>query len=135
MHLAKCALNACETSWNSTATAPGNQIFHLFFFFFVCLVGGFRPTLEFFTHFETSPLPAKSCKCWPKLGNYDQGAVRIHNYCYTRHMFLMVISDNPWHSHLMTSVRQWSCYYVFLRLRYVPAGIRTPNLPLASRTL
>ena len=30
---------------------------------------------------------------------------------------------------------QWSCHYLFLRLRYVAAGIRTPNLPLAGRTL
>ena len=28
----------------------------------VCLFGVYRPTQEFFTHMETSPLPAKGCK-------------------------------------------------------------------------
>ena len=27
-----------------------------------------------------------------------------------------VISKDPWHSHLLPSVSQWSCYYLFLRL-------------------
>ena len=48
---------------------------------------------------------------------------------------IMVISEDPWHSHLMPSVWQWSYHYFFLRLRSVPNGILTPNLPLAGRTL
>ena len=32
-------------------------------------------------------------------------------------------------------VEQWSCHYLFLRLRTVAAGIRTPNFPLARRKL
>ena len=53
----------------------------------------------------------------------------------TGHAFIMVICEDPWHSHLMSSVWQWSCYYLFYRLRSVRAGIRKPNLPLAGRTL
>ena len=34
----------------------------LFICLFVCLFGGFRPTWEFFTHMESSPLPVKGCK-------------------------------------------------------------------------
>ena len=34
---------------------------------------------------------------------------------------------------LLPSVCQWSCHYLFLRLRYVAAGIRTPNLSHASQ--
>ena len=30
---------------------------------------------------------------------------------------MMVISDDPWHSHLLPSVWQWSCHYLFLRLK------------------
>ena len=37
--------------------------------------------------------------------------------------------------HLFPSVLQWSCHYVFLRLRSVVAEIRTLSLPLARRTL
>ena len=36
---------------------------------------------------------------------------------------------------IMPSVWQWDCPYLFLRLSSVAAGIRTPNLPLARRTL
>ena len=38
----------------------------------------------------------------------------------------MVLSQDPWHSHLLRSVWQWSCHYLFLRLRSVPTGDRTP---------
>ena len=44
--------------------------------------------------------------------------------------FSMVISEDPWHSHLFPSVWQRSCHYLFLRLRTVAPGILTPNLPL-----
>ena len=44
-------------------------------------------------------------------------------------------SEYPWHSHLLPNIWQWSCHYLFLRHRFFAAGIRTPNLPLAGRTL
>ena len=47
----------------------------------------------------------------------------------------MVISDYPWHLHLLPSLFQWSCHYLFLWLGSVAAGNRTPNLPLAGPTL
>ena len=34
--------------------------------------------------------------------------------------------ENPWHSYLLLSVKQWNCHYLFLRLRSVASGIRTP---------
>ena len=37
---------------------------------FICLFGVFRPTREFFTHFGTSPLPVKGCKCLLMLGTF-----------------------------------------------------------------
>ena len=55
-----------------------------------------------------------------------------HTYCDTGFPFIMVISEEPWYSHLLPSVLQWSCHYLFLRVRSVEAGIRTPNLPLAG---
>ena len=58
-----------------------------------------------------------------------------HNYCDTGHPFIMVISEDPWYSHLLPCVWQWSCHYLFLRLRSVEAGIRTPNLALSGPTL
>ena len=45
------------------------------------------------------------------------------------HPFMMVIFEDPLHSHLLPSVWQWSWHYLFLRLRSVAAEIRAPNLP------
>ena len=57
----------------------------------------------------------------------SEGSLACHTYCDTGHPFIMVISEDPWHSHLLLSVWQWSCHYLFLRLRSVAAGIRTPK--------
>ena len=64
---------------------------------------------------------------WP-LSSED--SLACHTYSDTGHPFIMVI-----HSHLLQSVWQYSCDYLFLRLRSVAAGIPSPNLPLAERTL
>ena len=79
---------------------------------FVYMLGLFRPTRAFFTYLETSPLPVKDCKFWPILGTYGHWVVRVLK-CDTGHLFIMVISEDPWHSHLMPSVWQWSCHYLF----------------------
>ena len=39
--------------------------------------GVYRPTREFFTDMETSPLPVKGCKFWPMLGTHGHWAVRF----------------------------------------------------------
>ena len=71
---------------------------------------------------------------WP-LSSDTEGSLACHTYCDKGHPFINDITGDPWHSHLLRSVWQWSCHYLFLRLRSVDAGIRTPNLPLARRTL
>ena len=40
------------------------------------------------------------------------------------------ISEDPWHSHLMTRVWQWSCHY---RRKFVPTVIEANALPLCQR--
>ena len=45
--------------------------------FFVCLFGVFRPTQEYFTNMEKSPLPMEGCKLWPMLGTYGRRSVRL----------------------------------------------------------
>ena len=47
---------------------------------------------------------------WPLS---SEGSLACHTYYDTGHPFIMVISEDPWHSHLMSSVWQWSCYYLF----------------------
>ena len=54
-----------------------------------------------FTHIETSLLPVKGCKFWPMLGSWSwplssEGSLMCHTY--------LVISEDPWHSHLLSSV-------------------------------
>ena len=102
-------------------------------FSFVWLFGAYRLTLEFFTHMEKSPLPVKGCKFWLMLGIYGQqwGLFSVP-HCNTGHPFIMVISEHPWHLHLLLSVWPWSCPNLFLRLRSVAAGIQTPNLPFCE---
>ena len=81
---------ACSPKWSIT-------LFNLSVCLFVC------PTREFFTHLETSPLPVKGCKFWPVLDT-SEGSLACHSYCDTRNPFIMINSENPWHSHLMPSV-------------------------------
>ena len=39
-----------------------------------------------------------------------------HNFCDMGLPFIMVISADPWHLHLLPSIWQSSCHYLFLRL-------------------
>ena len=43
----------------------------------------------------------------------SEGSLACHAYCDTGHPFEMVISEDPWHSHLLLSVWQWSCHFQF----------------------
>ena len=73
--------------------------------FFVCFWGFFRPTREFFTDMETSPLPMKGCNFLTLFGIHDHWAVRVRlcvtPYCDTGNPSKMVISEDPWHSNLL----------------------------------
>ena len=64
---------------------------------------------------------------WPLS---SEGCLACHTYSVT---LIMVISEDPWHSHPLSKTKQWS-YYQFLRFGSFAAGIRTPNLPLAGPT-
>ena len=58
----------------------------------------------------------------------SEGSWACHTNCDTGHPFIMVIAEDPWHSHLMPSVKQWSCHYLFLRLGSVAPSIRSQAL-------
>ena len=68
---------------------------------------------------------------WPLS---TEGSLACHTYWDTGHPFIMAISEDPWNSHLLPSVWQWSCHYLFIRLRNVGARIRTPNRALGGLT-
>ena len=86
---------------------------------FVCLIGVYRPTRDF-------SLTWRRLHCRWRAANFDLCSAllaieRCHTHCDTG---LLVISEDPWHSHLLPSVWQWSCHYLFLRLRSVSTGDR-----------
>ena len=60
---------------------------------------------------------------WPLS---SEGSNTCHTYCDTSLPLIMVISEDPWHSHLLPSVWHWSCLYLFLRLKFVATTDRTP---------
>ena len=49
---------------------------------------------------------------WPLS---SEGSLACHIYCDKGGPFIMVISEDSWHSHLLPSVWQWSCHNLFLR--------------------
>ena len=105
---------------------------------FVCIFVASFPSLEFFTHMETTSSPVQGCEFWPMLGTNDHWAVRplaCHTCCDTGHPFFMVISENPWHSHLSQAFGQRSCHYLFWRLSSVAAWIRSLSLLHARQTI
>ena len=69
---------------------------------------------------------------WPLT---SEGFLVCHTHCDTEHLFILVIFEDPWQSHLLSSVWQRNCHYLFLRLRSVASGIRTPSVLHARRTL
>ena len=46
----------------------------------------------------------------------------------------MISSEDTWLSHLLSSVWQWSCQYLFSWRRSIVAGIQTTNIPHAMQT-
>ena len=58
-----------------------------------------------------------------------------HPNCDTGYQFIVVISEDPWHSQLSPSVWQRSCYYFFVRLRSFAAGIRTQPYAFGTNVL
>ena len=68
----------------------------------------FRPTREVFKHIDMSSLRVKSCKylCSALITIVNKWFLACHTYCDTGHSFIMVISEDPWHSHLLPGIWQ-----------------------------
>ena len=78
-------------------------VFVSFTCLFACLFWDYRLTREFLIYMETSPSPVKGCKFWLMLGTHEwplssEGSSACHTYCDIGHPFIMVISDDPWHT-------------------------------------
>ena len=106
-------------------------------FLFVCLE--FIVPLENFHSYGDATIAGEGLQIltyarhsWPLS---TEGSLTRHTQCDTGLPFIMVISEDSLHLHLLPSVWQWSCHYLFLRLRSVSTGHRTPDLPHARLTL
>ena len=99
-------------------------------------VWGFTPHSRFFLSFGNVTIASEGLQILTYALHLwhlsSEGSLVCHTYCDSGHPFIMVFSEDPSHSHLMPSVWQWTCHYLFLR---VATGIWTPNLPLAGRKL
>ena len=123
-------------------TASKIMLEKMFVCMFVCLLvclGFFVPfEREFFTDMgstitsEGLQILTNARHLWSLSSDCS---LACHTYFDTGHPFIMFISKDMCHSHPFPNIWQWSCYYLFLRLRSVAAGIRTPYLPLAGQTL
>ena len=104
---------------------------------FVCLfVGGLSSHSRIFHSYggvtiadEGMDILTYARHSWPLS---SECSLPCHTHCDTAHPFIMVISEDPWQSHLFKSVKEWSCHHLFL-FRPVAAEIRTANLPLACK--
>ena len=113
-------------SWNSLNFKACLKTYTLFVCLFFCE--------EFILPLENFSLIWRRHLCRWKATKFDlssalmacEGSLRCHIHCDTGLPFIIVISEDPWHSHLFPSFWQWSCHYLFLRLRSVATGDRTP---------
>ena len=72
---------------------------------------------------------------WPMS---SEGSLRCHIYCDTGHPFILVISEDSWHSHLIPSAWQLNCHYLFYDLglsSHAHDKGSNPDLPHARCTL
>ena len=87
------------------------------------------PLENFFTHMQTIAgeglqILTYTRHSWPLS---SEGSLTCHTCCDTGLPFIMVISEDPLHSHLLPSVWQWSYHILFLRLGFVATRHRTPK--------
>ena len=69
---------------------------------------------------------------WPLS---SESSLACHTYCDTGQPFIMIISKDPWHSHLLPNVWQWSCHYLFQRLFRPGIKPRSPACQLNALPL
>ena len=116
----------------------------VFFFFFVFLGwggggGGGSLHLRIFHSYGDVTITGKGLliltfarHSWPLR---SEGSLTCHTYCDTGQPFIMIISEDPWHSHLLPSVWQWRCHYLSLTTWASPDQESNSDLLYARQTL
>ena len=78
--------------------------------FQVCLFVVLRLIREFFTYIKTSPRETNFDLCLTLMAIEQRG---LFSVSHLLHPFILVISEDPWHSHLLPSALQLRCHYLF----------------------
>ena len=84
------------------------------YFCICCLYVVCRPSRQLLTYTETSPMPMSGCRVRPMLGAYGHWVVRVLTRVTPTtpwESYFKVISEIPWHPHLLPCVWQWNCHY------------------------
>ena len=127
------ANDACFSLEASKRKIRPYYIYSSFVCFFVCL--------WFFVQSENFSLIWRRHNYWWKAANFDlcSALIAIEQWRFFSVPHLL------WHGASSPRTRDthtnwsaflyWSCQYLFLRLRFVTSGIRTPNIQLAGCTL
>ena len=81
----------------------------------VCLFGVFSSQSRIFHPFGDNTINGEGLQIltyarhsWPVS---SEGSLVCQTYCDTGHPFIMLTSEDTWHSHLMPDVWQWMCHY------------------------
>ena len=93
--------------------------------------------LKFIVPLENFSLIWRRHHCRWRAANFDfdswplssEGSLTCHTHCDTGLPSIMVISEDPWLSHLMLSVWHWSCHYLWKcceKTEVRATGDRTP---------
>ena len=84
---------------------------------YIMLIWNFSSNSRNFRSFGNVPIAGEGMQIftyarhlWP-LSSED--SLSYHSYCETGHPFILVISEDQWHSHLMPTAWQWSRHYLF----------------------
>ena len=94
---------------NIQISASLKKLFVCFFVFFVPL-SSFHSFGDITIAGEGLQILIHARHLWPLT---TEGSLACHTYNDTGHPFLMVVSEDQWHSHLMPSIWQWSYHYLF----------------------
>ena len=104
----------------------------------VCLFRVCRPNREFFSHIETSPLPVKGCKFWPRFGNHDLWEVSVlysvpHLLWHAESVVMVISVYRETHTYCpaFSSGAVTICFYDLGLLRL---GFKHPTVRLRSQS-
>ena len=104
----------CALALYGVLISPDNDLFGVFLF------GVFRPTRELFTHMRRHHDRVRAAFFFYLYSALmaiqvlnSEGSLTCHTYCDEGIPFIMVIFEDPWHLHLLPSIWQWNCNYLF----------------------